>query len=63
MTPQERGEMREKFEKEGLIDPIALDNYFKFDRPDPLLLALAQQCAERDRKQQAEGANSQTAGA
>lgn len=63
MTPKERRAMREKFEKEGLIDPIEVDNYLKFDRPDPLLLAITRQCSERDRKQQSECANSQTAGA
>ena len=63
MTPKERREMRDKIEEEGLIDPIAVDNYYKFDHPDPVLLVLAQQCAERDRKQQSECANSQTAGA
>jgi hypothetical protein len=63
MTPKERREMRDKIEEERLIDPIAVDNYYKFDQPDPVLLLLTQQCAERDRKQQAECANSQTAGA
>jgi hypothetical protein len=63
MTPTEKRETRDKIEKEGLIDPIAFDNYFKFDEPDPVLLLLTQQCAERDRQLQAEIANSQTAGA
>jgi hypothetical protein len=67
MTLEERREFRNKLDGKGLIDPRELEDYLlrlhNTDAPDPLLLTMRRLCAERDRQQQAECANSQTAGA
>ncbi len=63
LTQEERRMIRLRYHKEGLLDyrrirPIDLWS----DGPDPLLLTINRLWEERDGKQQAESANSQTPG-
>jgi hypothetical protein len=48
LTLEERIMIREKWDKEGLLDPLELEEHLLHDAPDPLLLTIARFCRERD---------------
>jgi hypothetical protein len=51
LSVEQRGAMRNDFEKKGLISPVEFEEYLLCGAPDPLLLAITRLCAERNRTQ------------
>jgi hypothetical protein len=60
LTLEERVMIREKWDKNGLLDRGEFEEYLLRDAPDPLLLTITRLCEERDRRKQSESPNSQT---
>jgi hypothetical protein len=57
MSTEERREIREKFDKKGVLDSGEFEDYILRDAPDPLLLAIRRLCAERDRRNRSQDAS------
>lgn len=63
LTLEERMMIREKWDKNGLLDRGEFEEYLLRDAPDPLLLKITRLCEERDRRKQSESTNSQSGAA
>lgn len=62
MSPEKRMEMRKDFDRKGLIRRDEFEAYFSDAGPDPLLLAIARLCEERERRTRSQAASLESAG-